>query len=41
MMPSGKIDRKSLPPPQMPIVQAGALVAPANDTERLIASAWQ
>ena len=41
MMPSGKIDRKSLPPPQKAIVQTGAIVAPANDTERLIATAWQ
>jgi non-ribosomal peptide synthetase-like protein len=41
MMPSGKIDRKSLPAPQKPISLAGAVVAPANETERQIAAAWQ
>ena len=36
MMPSGKADRKRLPPPSGPRLQAarGDLVAPANDTER-------
>jgi non-ribosomal peptide synthetase-like protein len=38
MMPSGKADRKRLPPPSGPRLQAarGALVAPANDTERVL-----
>jgi non-ribosomal peptide synthetase-like protein len=40
MMPSGKADRKRLPPPSGPRLQAGggALVAPANDTERTLAT---
>ena len=40
MMPSGKADRKRLPPPSGPRLQAGrgALVAPANDTESELAA---
>jgi non-ribosomal peptide synthetase-like protein len=40
MMPSGKADRKRLPPPGGPRLQAarGALVAPANDTESALAA---
>jgi non-ribosomal peptide synthetase-like protein len=40
MMPSGKADRKRLPPPGGPRLQAarGALVAPANDTEGALAT---
>ena len=40
MMPSGKADRKRLPPPNGPRLQAarGALVAPENDTERVLAA---
>ena len=40
MMPSGKADRKRLPPPSGPRLQAarGALVAPANDTESALAA---
>jgi non-ribosomal peptide synthetase-like protein len=40
MMPSGKADRKRLPAPSGPRLQAarGALVAPANDTESALAA---
>src|ERR1700733_1309492 len=40
MMPSGKADRKRLPPPAGPRLQAtgGVLVAPENDTERALAA---
>jgi non-ribosomal peptide synthetase-like protein len=40
MMPSGKADRRCLPPPAGPRLQAarGALVAPADDTERALAA---
>jgi non-ribosomal peptide synthetase-like protein len=40
VMPSGKADRKRLPPPSGPRLQAtgGAFVAPANDTERTLAA---
>jgi non-ribosomal peptide synthetase-like protein len=40
MMPSGKADRKRLPPPSGPRLQAarGAVVAPANDTEGALAA---
>jgi non-ribosomal peptide synthetase-like protein len=40
MMPSGKADRKRLPPPSGPRLQAprGALVAPADDTEIALAA---
>ena len=40
VMPSGKADRKRLPPPGGPRLQAtgGAFVAPANDTERTLAA---
>jgi non-ribosomal peptide synthetase-like protein len=40
MMASGKADRNRLPPPSGPRLQAagGALVAPANDTERALAA---
>ena len=41
MMASGKIDRKSLPLPQKPLVSAHTIVAPADDIERNIAQAWQ
>jgi non-ribosomal peptide synthetase-like protein len=41
MMPSGKADRKRLPPPSGPRLQAarGPLAAPANDTESALAAA--
>jgi diaminobutyrate--2-oxoglutarate aminotransferase len=40
LMPSGKADRKRLPPPSGPRLQAarGALVAPATDAERELAT---
>jgi non-ribosomal peptide synthetase-like protein len=40
VMPSGKADRKRLPPPNSPRLRAArrALVAPANDTERVLAA---
>ena len=40
VMPSGKADRKRLPPPTGPRLQAtgGVLVAPGNDTERALAA---
>jgi len=41
MMPSGKIDRNSLPQPEKPLIDLGVVVPPANDLERQIAEAWQ
>ncbi len=41
MMPSGKIDRKSLPLPQKLLADVGEIVAPADDLERQIADVWQ
>lgn len=40
MMPSGKVDRKSLPEPQTLLKGRGNIVAPANDLETRIAAAW-
>jgi natural product biosynthesis luciferase-like monooxygenase protein len=38
--PNGKIDRKSLPPPQA-ILPASASMPPGNDAEAMIAEIWQ
>ena len=40
MMPSGKVDRKSLPAPQSLLKGQKDIVAPENDLERQVASAW-
>ncbi|MBS0231921.1 MAG: amino acid adenylation domain-containing protein [Proteobacteria bacterium] len=40
MMPSGKVDRKSLPAPQTLLKGKKEIVAPENDLERQVAAAW-
>ncbi|HVE87147.1 MAG TPA: amino acid adenylation domain-containing protein, partial [Myxococcales bacterium] len=41
LTPSGKIDRKALPAPDVSAGLAGAFVAPRTDTERGLAEIWQ
>ncbi|MBD2773823.1 amino acid adenylation domain-containing protein [Iningainema tapete] len=41
LTPSGKIDRRALPQPDLSRPLAGALVMPQSETEKLIASVWQ
>lgn len=41
MLPSGKIDRKSLPAPRKLLMDIGVVVAPQDDLELRIAEAWQ